>query len=214
MRVSRKTLKRDGNFEHCLSGWDIDLSTDAVDNYGCWVGVVNNERFFSQRTVEELCSLCISTKELFVIALATSFWINVWRLKHIVAQYVNEGTLAPIFCNRLLSVGYSAMFIFLIIFSRSLSITWPFRFFNKTVQIPGKWNSEADPLSCFQLEKSHHLLPSVLETLVVILETPRILLLSPTSLFIQTTLKEPLLHRNKPYWYIEDALSFTTFQIK
>ena len=99
MRVSRKTLKRDGNFEHCLSGWDIDLSADAVDNYGCWVGGVNNERFFSQRTVEELCSLCISTKELFVIALATSFWINVWRLKHIVAQYVNEGTLAPIFCN-------------------------------------------------------------------------------------------------------------------
>ena len=149
----------------------------------------------------------MSTKELFRIALATSFWVNVWCLKHIVAQYVNEGTLAAIFCNSLLSVGYSVLFTFLIIFSTSLSITSPFNFVNKTVQIPGKWNSEADPLSCF-------LLPSALETLVVILETPRILVPWPTTLLIQATLKGHLLRRNKLYWHIEDSLSFTAFQIK
>ena len=122
--IVRRTLKLEVRSKDCLSGCDMYLCTAAVDIYGFVVGGVNNEWFFCQWKAEELCSLCMTTEEVFLIALATSFSVKARRLKHIVAQYDNEGTLATLFCNRLTFVAYSAMFSFLTLFSTSLSITW------------------------------------------------------------------------------------------
>ena len=50
----------------------MDLCTDVLDNYdNFWQLELKNECFFGQYTAEVLCSLCISGKQLFSIALAT-----------------------------------------------------------------------------------------------------------------------------------------------
>ena len=50
----------------------MDLCTNILDNYGNLRQLeLKNECFLGQYTVEVPCSLCISAKQLFPIALAT-----------------------------------------------------------------------------------------------------------------------------------------------
>ena len=114
-----------------------------------------------------------------------------------VVHFDKEGTSAALFCIMLAAATYSEIFPLLSLFATSLALVWSFNFVLKAFHIPGTWKSKADALFLFQLEEIYHILPIVSETLDIIPEASRIILILPTILFYQAIFKPPFFMQAK-----------------